>query len=137
MKKVQTWDLIAKSLYPNSLLGFGEAAEHEGDHGQINEALAVVGALLVVPGQASPLHQPRQRALDHPAPRQHGKPLLSLGPPHDLQGQRAFRLGTAHVKAPQLYAAPNRAKAQNNEAARVRLGASPGTWQPPHSTERP
>ena len=62
-------------MYLNSFLGFGEAAEQEGDHGQIGEAFAVVGALLVVPGQVPPLHQSGQGALDHPAPRQPAYPF--------------------------------------------------------------
>ena len=63
---------------------------HPRDHRPPDHRLAGGGQGLVVPAQTAGVHQPRERALGHPAPGQHHEPCHVVGALDDLQGQGEF-----------------------------------------------
>jgi len=62
----------------------GESTEHESGHGDVDKGFTGLGQSFVVFAQPPVASQPRQRALHHPAPRQHNE-LAFIGTFHDLQ----------------------------------------------------
>jgi len=68
-----------------------EAAQHDADHGELDEGDGGCGEGFIVPREPAATGEPSQRALDDPASRQHGEAFLAIIAFDDLDGEAAAR----------------------------------------------
>ena len=65
--------------------GWGEAVEHESDHGPLDHCFVAGGVAFVVADEAAPADKPGEGAFDDPAARQRREAALVGGLAHDLE----------------------------------------------------
>ncbi len=112
---------------------------HPRDHRPPDHRLAAGRQRLVVPGQSARMHQPRERALYHPAPRQHHEPLHIVGALDDLQGEGEFlptpvgQAAGAALRRPR----PGRCHGAGGAAAAAGSSRHPGPRRSRRSPRRP
>ena len=75
-----------------------QSSYHQGTHSDLDERLAGLRQLLVVLREAPLLAKPRERALHHPAARQHREAFLVGGLNHDLQVEAPAVLDPLHQR---------------------------------------